>query len=196
MSIKNTNRKVNKISSRLPQRKWLATLAAVLLVAAVGAFLWQNNRTNSNQQAVDSPKTATEQSIDLSPATEEDRRDSDSHKEDIVQQQNNPPTTSPTVTPVIDFIGFNDPPTNSQPEVDAHIDGVVENGGICTLTATLGSRSFTKTVTGVRNAQNTSCPAFILSRSDFTATGTWTVQVSYKSANYSGTSQGQAIKIQ
>lgn len=173
---------------------WYAS-AIVIVAGALSFTAWHlsGNKADSNSKS-SSATTKKKSKIDLSPATPSDQADSDSHKSDIVTQQNTPPATA-TATPVIDFAGYNNPGTNTQLEVDSHVDGVVESGGTCTLTATLGSRTVTKTVTGVRNAQNTSCPAFILTNSDFGASGTWNIQISYSSSAYSGTSKAQTLKV-
>jgi hypothetical protein len=190
-------RKNKNAKSKMNRRTlWFSIAAAVIVLGGTaGAFAWHHSH-QANRTVAKSP-TAIKQGtpkIDLKPASASDQADSDSHKQAIVSQQNNPQPTG-AVTPVIDFAGFNDPPTDSQPEVDAHVEGIVENGGTCTLTATSGSHNFTKTVIAVRNAQSTSCPAFILRRSDFSTSGTWNVQVAYSSAAHSGTSQTKTIQV-
>ncbi len=175
---------------------WYA-VAIVVVAGALSFTAWHlsSNKADSHSKNGSSATKQKKSKIDLSPATPSDQADSDSHKSDIVKQQDSPPPTTATASPVIDFAGYNDPGTNTQLEVDSHVDGVVESGGTCKLTATMGSRTVTKTVTGVRNAQNTSCPGFILSNSDFGASGTWNIQVSYSSAAYSGTSKAQTLKV-
>jgi cytoskeletal protein RodZ len=170
---------------------WAGIVAVVALMVGGGVFALHSSHTHNSTAQTESQSQKKKSSTDLSPATPSDQANSDSHKQDIVNQQDNPPAKA-SATPVISYSGQ----MGNQVEVDASVNGVVEDGGTCTLTATLGSATVTRTVTAVRNAQNTSCPAFIMNRSDFSTIGNWNIQVSYSSANYNGTSQAGILKIQ
>lgn len=177
----------------------LIIAAALLLVIGIGGFAaWRTvdsrNNANTDLSTDTDGKADNEQDIDYSPATDEDKKANDEHKDDIVKQQEQEaqnPTPSATVTPVITTTGQ----YGSDVEVSASVSGVVEDGGICTLTATKGANKVTKQTTGVRNAQNTSCPTFIIPRSEFAAAGDWNTVVTYKSTGYTGTSQSKVLEI-
>jgi hypothetical protein len=78
----------------------------------------------------------------------------------------------------------------------AGVTGVVETGGTCTLTATLGGQSRSASGSAARSATSMDCAdGLSLPRSQLTA-GTWTVQVSYSSSRYTGTSDTQMVTVQ
>jgi hypothetical protein len=172
---------------------------AFLAVAGLVAYKHYHHRntaTASTQAGTQANQTLTPK-INYAPPTKTDQNYVNNIKSGIAQQNNTTTTTpSTTATPIIDFAGYDNPPTDTTFEVDAHVNGIVESGGTCTLTATQGGQTVTRSVTAVRNAEDTSCPAIIMQNSDFPTTGTWDLQLSYSSSDYNGTSQSQTVKIQ
>jgi len=186
-----------KQKNKKPDRKRLLLVTGICVVIAASAALgwWQylrpssnkNNQASSNDAATD--RTST---INLEPATPEEKQAAEDRKDEIANEQQSQNTPAGAkVTPIITYAGQ----YGSNIEVSAYVPGIIENGGTCTLTAQKGSSKLTKTVAGVDNAQNTSCPTFIVSRMEFSSTGTWTVTVSYSSTDYSGTSASKALEV-
>jgi len=163
------------------------------MLLGTAAVAYKIHTVGSKKQPTTSSSDNSSTHVDLSPATPQDQQDSDAHKQAIVQQQSQPYTTaSSAVTPIISYAAQ----SGNNVEVDASVPGVVESGGTCTLTATLSGHTVTRTTTGIRNAQDTSCPAFILDRGDFPIAGDWSIQASYSSAAYNGSSKSQKLTIQ
>jgi hypothetical protein len=147
--------------------------------------------------ATSSKKTASaaDQSTshtDLSPATAQDKKEVEQHKDDLAKQQGQqaPTPASSSVVPVITFS------RGSQTlEVGSYVPGIVEDGGTCKLTAVKASTTVISQSTGVRNATNTNC-TFSVQRSKFPTSGDWIITVSYASATtQTGSSQSQEVNI-
>lgn len=186
-----------KNQKELTKKRRLLIGVCICIVIACVSIILAISGSNKHTVKLITSSSNHKSTINLDPATQTEKEDSDSHKADIVKSENSPPTVSSSLTPVIDFAGYNNPSDpSSQIEVDAHVPGVIEDGGTCTLSASLSGVNFTKTVSAVRNAQYTSCPAFLLNRSDFNSSGDWIIKVSYSSSKYSGFSAPQTLKIQ
>ena len=164
------------------RKKIIILLISVLAVFAVILFVWW--KTHQTQPAAPSVAQSDSTKIDLSPATEEDKADSNSHKTTDT-------TTTPTtagqklaVTPVIVDANQYD----QQVEVRSYVTGVVESDGTCTFTFSKGSTSFQRQNTALADATTTKCPNITLDSTAFTAKGTWSVVVSYDSVKATGAS--------
>lgn len=169
----------------LSKKKWLL-IAAVVLLFCVAAFMYQRAHrstapTTTTGQTVEQPK------VDLSPPTTEDQKAVDSNKNRIVseqEQQNQTPSSSQkTVTPVITGV--------SASEVRAYVQGVVEDGGTCSVTATRGSQTVTGSSSAIANVSTTQCGPISVSL----GSGTWKVVVSYTSSTASGKSQEGSYEV-
>lgn len=128
--------------------------------------------------------------INYGPPTQQDKSDTQAHKEALAnqyqQQNNSPPSNSKQiVTPVI----TNASEIGQQVTVNSYIDGIFENGGTCTATFTQGAIQIVRSDTAFANATTTNCPPFSLKSSEFSPTGRWQVIVTYNSDKASGTSQ-------
>jgi hypothetical protein len=78
----------------------------------------------------------------------------------------------------------------------AGVPGVVETGGTCTLTATIGNQTRSASGPATRSASAMACAdGLSIPRSQLVA-GTWMVQVSYSSQRYTGTSDTQVVTVQ
>lgn len=122
-------------------------------------------------------ETTTTPSGALMPATEAEKQESEARKDQIVEEQKSQSSTqsgTKTVTVVITDA--------SSSGVRGYVQGVFEDGGTCTATATQGSQTLTKSSTGFENVSYTQCSPINWSLSG----GTWTVNLSYKSAAASG----------
>jgi hypothetical protein len=164
----------------------------VLLILSTLTYSAYRYSNKSDNLAQETPTIAQEsQNIDFSPATEEDKLDVDSRKigHDSSSQPTTPPNTLKTVTPVI--VGSN----NSSPvSVRSYVSGVIESGGICTLTLTNSTSTLTAEGKASAGPQTTDCPELSI---ETTAPGTWRAQISYKSPTSQGTSsQDWEINLQ
>lgn len=174
----------------MKNKKVLALLiVGVLLIT--GSALLLKNRNNSPAVA----PVEKEPKIDLSPATEEDKKRADQHKEDIVKQQeqaSQTPSADHAVTPIIISSSY----SNNRVTVRSFIPSLVEDNGTCTLTLSKDGQTLTKQASAIRNAQTTDCPPMSFERSEIPNSGSWKVVVTYKSPVSSGTSSEGAVEVQ
>lgn len=187
MSAKTNMRHTTKKS---PQKLLLITTLVVLLVVA-GALLWR--RQNSQNDTV---SQTSSNGINLSPATEQEKQDSNAIKEQTYEEEKKSETDNQSgdkksVTPVVVDAGQYD----NAIEVRSYISGVVEDGGSCTFSFTQGQGKVTKTVTGFADATTTKCPNTSIPRSDFPSSGSWSLVVEYSSSSASGKSSTISIEI-
>lgn len=183
-------------NKKVRSRKIFYILPAVIIVVLLAGFgVWKfalhdtkqasNNEKSTAQKEDNSPK------INYDPPTSQDKTDNDQHKDDLIKQQNQtPPSTN--VTLIITSSGQYD----GNIEVSAIVPSIVEDGGTCTLTATLGGNKVTRQTAALRNAQSTSCPTFTVPRSEFAAAGNWTINVKYSSSSHNGTSENKTVKVE
>ena len=147
-----------------------------------------------------SDKTATTgnsgETINYAPATEEEKRQADQHKESLAKQQeeeqNQPPASgTKNVTPIITDAGQ----YGDKVEVRAYVPSVVESGGKCTFTFKKGSSQVKRTIDTIPGPQSTQCDTVTVPVSEFPSKGTWALTVSYASASSSGTSSTQNVGV-
>lgn len=176
--------------------KKLIYFGVLVLILLISFGIWKianhndekGVKTTTSKSANDSNKSK----VNYDPPTSTDKTENDQHKDQLVQQQQQSPTTTSDVTPVITSYGTYD----GNIEISSIVPGIIEDGGTCTLSATMGSSTVTKQVTGVRNAQDTSCPTFVIPRSQFGAAGNWTIVVKYSSSAHSGASEAKTLKVE
>ncbi|UFS57754.1 hypothetical protein [Subtercola endophyticus] len=104
------------------------------------------------------------------------------------------PTTLPpgVVSPFITSAGWD--AANSGISVSAFVPSIVESGGTCTITATLGSIVTTDSYDATASATTTDCGTHLMTSNTLTS-GSWQVTVSYTSATSSGTSAASEVVI-
>lgn len=83
----------------------------------------------------------------------------------------------------------------SEIEVRSYVDGVVEDGGICTYTFKNGAEILTKTSSGFANASYTTCTTLVTQASEFTSSGTWELTISYASSNVTANSEAMNVEV-
>lgn len=180
---KHKNRKLGSILRSA--RTKLALVIIVLLLLGFGAWAVADDSEVSQdppptESAIDSD-TPNPGSPDLSPATPQERQETQDYKKSLTQNQGGSSATTSegkkVVYPVITGA--------SHEEVNAYVSGIVEDGGTCTATATKGSQTITGTSTGFANVSYTSCPPISLSL----PAGKWSVVLNYSSATSEGKSQ-------
>jgi flagellar basal body-associated protein FliL len=193
MNMRQNQKRMQTTTKNKPLIIILCVLAALLIIGAASFFIVKK-RQDANRAAdasnTNSSQKDRESDIDMSPATDEDKQANDQHKDDLVEESQNPATPSENVTPVITIAEQYD----NNLEVSSYISGTIEDGGTCILTATQGSKKVTRQTTGVQNAQNTTCPTFIIPRAELPA-GSWSLSVKYTSPTHTGTSQAKTIDL-
>src|SRR3989344_1757837 len=158
-------------------RNRILVIVVTLLLSAGGAWVFN---AYSKPDKTDGA-TSNGSYINLSPATNEEKQETEAHKNELSQ----PPSSTPTsngkkqITPIIT--------SATQDQVSAYVAGIFEDEGTCTATLTKGSKTVTKTSEGFKNVSYTSCAPINVSGS-VTEKGTWNVIVSYSSTTAQGTS--------
>lgn len=138
----------------------------------------------------------TSDGVSLTPATKEEKQDSEQHKQDIIKQdaQNSdqPPvsTQKNVAITIVDASQYGD-----SIEVRSFVSGVIEDGGKCTVTFVQDMLSFTQESTGTQDATTTSCGKVAVPRSNFQKAGTWKVMVNYTSGKAYGTSTEKTLEV-
>ena len=74
------------------------------------------------------------------------------------------------------------------------MSGIAEQGGVCTATATKGSKKVTVTQQADYNVNRTECGGLRFDLADLSS-GSWKVVVSYSSKKYTGTSPTTTVKV-
>lgn len=174
MNIKNKN---------TPPYRLLSVIAAVVCISLT-VYLFAFSPKKSVDSTVNTP-IAT-------PATAQEKSESDSLKEHAVSTNASASNTVPTHNPVSISI-LSAKQSDKLVEVRAIITDAVEDGGICTFTFT-GNNTITKTTVGMADASSTVCPALSLDASIFT-NGTWTVTVGYASSKSQGASTPAVFEV-
>lgn len=181
------NRKISKLLTK--KNLLLYVIIVVVLIGASILYKRYSERTVTPAESVQDsgPK------INLDPPTEQEINETEAHKERLSNEA--PRTTTDTntygktkVTPIIT--------SASQNELRSFISGIVEDGGTCIATFRQGSASFTKQSEGFGNVNTTICGVIQLDRSDFAASGEWTVTLEYTSNNSAGISEQSKFGVQ
>ena len=166
---------------KIDRRTVLLVAGALLTISLVGFAIAR--RDNNTDQG---PINGTSGS--LAPATTEEKQEAENRKDQIAQEQNNQSSSSTSgiknVTVVITE-------ANST-SVKGYIQGVFEDGGTCTATATKNSQTITKTSSGSDNVSYTQCTP--INWSSPLSTGSWTINLAYKSAAVQGNT-GKTIEV-
>lgn len=181
--MKRTQNKSSKVSRRV------IVLTVLIAIAVIVGGLLTYRTLNDNSPA--SSKKSSE-GIDYSPATKEDQKESDQHKDSSADKENQePPTGSTSVMPIIvDASQYSD-----QIEVRAYVSGIIEDNGTCTIKFTKGTLTVTKEVKGVADATTTRCTNLDVSRGEFSEAGEWTATVAYASSKANGNSQPKTFEV-
>lgn len=172
-------------------KKALIIGVVILLILAVCVALYLKNRHNNSEQVTTSPTSQEE--VNLNPPTEQDKQEAATHKEQLSQASGDPtpPPTNGKVTPVITSWGQ----SNGKVEVAARVPGILEEGGICTLTLKKGDVTRSGTSLGIANVSEVSCGFIAISRSTLTA-GEWSATVAYSSSKATGVSEPKTITVE
>jgi len=180
--------------SRHIKKPLLIAIGIVIVLAVAGCLLWKHHKD------VEAQKPHPPHPINYNPPTQEEKDQTQAHKEELSQQSNQSSGSGSTgtsagaqsVSPVI----TNASQLNQQITVNAYVPGIFEDGGTCTATFTKGGATVTKTSQGFANVNTTSCAPITANRSEFSSSGDWQVIVSYSSSKASGSSQSKVVTLQ
>jgi hypothetical protein len=175
-------------------KKQLVLLSALVVLIGISAYLLLSKPKHNEQ--VTATNTTSSPTINMKPATEQEKQAAEDHKNQLLNDAGNTATSSgqkKTVTPVISYIGLN----GQQIEIDSFVGGVREDGADCTATLTSqdGQEVVTEKSVSFKDATTTSCTPIYIARSKLLKTGTWSVVVSYSSATAQGKSEPKTLEI-
>lgn len=154
---------------------------AVLLIIGLGGF-FTYDKLNDSTTIPTAPKE--EQKINYEPPTDTEKQETQTNKDEIVQDQQN--TTNPTGKKQVNVTITNATTSN----VSAYVTGIFEEGGTCTATFTQGSTTITRTSLGFQNASYTQCAPIT---PDLPSGDSWSVVVSYSSPAAEGQSAAKTF---
>lgn len=172
----------------------LIVIICVIVVAGTGFAL--HGRKNKENVTPDETPVAqqTPETINFDPPTEEEKNQSEQHKQELIRQSQlgqTQPAPPKSVIPIItDASQYND-----NIEVRAYVSGIIESGGKCNLTFTQGTQQLLRTVDGLPDAKVTRCNPAVIPKSTFPALGQWTLIISYSSQQSSGVSDPWQLEI-
>jgi hypothetical protein len=170
------------------KRKYIIIGLITAVILAAGAF-WYFGRNGNNANQTTGPDSGETSEIDFDPPTEEEKKEASDRKDEILNEQNQtpPPGAEKRVAnPVIVDAGQ----YGDIVEVRAFAPGTVDSDGKCTFTFTLGTNTVTKQSAASPDASSTRCANLQVPRSEFTAAGTWQLNVTYDSSKAHGSSSG------
>lgn len=160
------------------QSKLIIKILVILVVVAGIVFVYRHNHQKPS---------GTTAGTNLTPATAEEKQAAEAHKDQIANQQSNPDQSSPATKTVPVVIT-----EATKTGVKGYVQGIFEEGGTCTATATQGSQTITKTSTGFGNVSYTQCAP--INWDNPLGSGSWTITLTYKSANGQGTAS-KALEV-
>ena len=172
--------------------------ALTVLLIGGGALYAQQVTKDDQPQAAEAAQPTTDTSgINFDPPTEEEKKENEIRKNELIEQNkirlNQETQTGITaVTPVVTSSSIQ---SGSQVTITSYVPGIVEDDGLCTMTATKGALKVARSSTGFGNATNTACPPFFINRTDFPESGDWSVVVTYKSQKAEGSSAAKIISL-
>lgn len=173
-------------------KKLVAIIVALLVVIAVGGYFFYDRVLNREENT-----TPTEQAQQYPGPSPEEKKEAEDNKEALLKRNEErlKPDTSTgvrAVTPVITTSSQN----GDQVTITAYVPGIFENGGSCTMKATRGDKTVTKTSEAFANATTTDCAPFFMNKSEFSPVGEWDITITYKSSKAEGTSQPGVLAVQ
>lgn len=182
---------IKKVKSK---KKLIIVLALVLLVITGGVYVWFTKPFQAQQQPEAPSTTRPVNSVDYSPATEEEKQAANEAKERIAkeqEQQQNP--QPPAATPITVTIVRASQPSAGQPlAIRTSIDGA--KSGTCNATLTRNGHTVTGNGTITFSATSYSCNIDIPAQS-FNEAGQWQLSVVAKSDATTSQAATQEVTI-
>lgn len=179
------------------KRLFLSVFIVVLITVFMVTFMIKDSLFDK-QVSTDNQTS----SVEVSPPTEEDQKRVDEYKQDLDAQNKTEKTSqqqsvaSPgskyQVTPVIISLSQ----SNDIISVNGFINGIVEDGGTCTVTLSKDSEKITQDSVGFNNASTTNCSPINISTRELSRSGEWSAILSYDSKMSAGVSEIKSIIVQ
>ena len=168
------------------KRAFLTTLLVISLL--VGGFaLFSYTRSKDKGTSDNSKSSATDTSVNLSPLTEEEEKETETFKDNLekspetkVETENGKKQVSPIITGADEL------------EVNGYIPSILEEGGSCIAKFTKDSETLEFSSSGFGNVSYTNCEPITVSG---LGKGTWSVVLSYSSPTAEGISQASKVEI-
>lgn len=185
--------KIKKNNQKFTRRQLIgpAFIIIILLIAGLLIYRSQTNPAYEVNPATNEPGT---EKLNLDPPTEEDKQRVETHKQELVRQQEEQGQSSPsgrTVTPIITDAGHYD----QSIEVRAFVPGIYEAGGTCQIDFAKDNQKVSKQVAAVQDATTTRCTNLAVPRSEFPSAGSWSVTVKYLSQSSNGSSETKTLEV-
>lgn len=171
-------------------KKVIFVVSSLIIVVAI-SFIWVSVH-RSLPATTNTPET-NETKTDFSPATEDDKKYSESYKTVDTNIQQTTQSEKRDVTPVIvDASQY-----GQQIEVRSYISGIIESGGTCIFTFNNPSgSSFQKQSTTIADATTSICQGITIDSSAFSPKGRWSITATYDSSQATGTSSPVNFEVQ
>lgn len=171
----------------------VTTLVIAVVLLSVSLITLKINKKSPPQAANTSDK------INLSPATEEDKKSVESNKNAIVskdeqlkaQTGSTASTSLKSVKPVITYAGV----YGDNIELGGYVNDVFEDGGKCTAVFKKDDQSLSKVVNSVKNNTAVDCPAMSVPRNEFKSSGIWSLAIEYSSSTAKGVSDSRTLEV-
>jgi hypothetical protein len=188
-------------SSRRRGALVLTVLVLALAAAAAGYVVTRGWPTSADPAAAGTPTTgatATEDPAGVSAppsAVDDDAiggESADPSSGQTVATDTPVVVTATSVPVVVTYSGWN--AAAGAVQVGGFASGVVEDGGACTLTLTLGATRVSATAAAVADASTTACGQLSVPGSKL-ANGTWQAVLSYASASHTGRAAPVAVEV-
>jgi hypothetical protein len=188
-----------KYSSKKRRFSRLGIAASVLMALIIGLlmlgksgvinlpFIFKNDDQTKNEDI---------NVINYSPPTEEEKKETEEfkHSQGSNKPNNNPeePAKTENVAPFITAWGQN--LETQDVEVSGYVPGIVESGGICTLSLSKGEQTVTESKAAIADAKNVSCGIIAIEKSRL-STGVWSAVLSYSSDAVTGKSKPVEVTV-
>lgn len=184
---------------KLPLKKSFV-IPALLVVLLAGSLLVYNHVSSQHLQTADKSPAVGQPQINMNGPTDAEKKSGNDAKSQVLEEEKaRTSTPAPAagelrnVTPVITYADQTQY-GNGQVEVGAYVNGIFENGGVCTLTLTKESITRTANVNAVEDANAVDCPAMVIPWSSLDV-GTWQAIVTYHSSTSQGTSAPRNVEV-
>jgi hypothetical protein len=175
----------------------LAVTAAAGAGVAAGVFLTRGMPTGADASslptATSSPTPQGEETglDEVSPtATASIGPDPDTGQEIATDEPAVAPSAEVPVT--ITYFGWD--PAREEVQLAGFVGGLVEDGGVCTLTLTKDGATVSRDRTALADASTTSCGEVSVPGAQLEA-GTWQAVLTYSSTGHTGTSETVAVEV-
>lgn len=169
-----------------------------MVVGISGGLIAYFNATKSSSNDQKPVVEIADQTIDMNPATEQEKADTENYKESLSNQDRDGLKTGndgkKQVTPVIGSVSQQGTSVN----LNAFVGTIVEDSGTCTAefsNAAGAAPTITKQVAAVADARSTICGPISVDANDFKAKGDWSVKVVYNSTTSRGESPRSSFTV-